>query len=505
MALDRKELFRSAGWLGLVVLAAGGVRYSVEGIFSPVVKICLGVGGVLLVIAVIALHREILGFFSRRSSKLGSNTIVIVLAFMAILGFLNFLGYKHHKRFDLTSGQLYTLSDQSRQVVKGLKRDVDVYSFTKTPDQEFGDLMSEYTALGSHLHYHVVDPQERPDLAKEYNVETIGTAVVVSGGHNEKLDAKDEQDVTGAIMKVTRDTVKTICFVEGHGEKSISATGGTSYSDAGKELSSEGYQTKSVNLVTAGSVPPDCAVLVEAGPVQSLFPQEVTMIQQYLDNGGKSLILIDPQTDPKLEPVFSEWNISAPDNIVVDASGVGRMFGLGPAAPLVVDYGTSPITKSFVRSMTFFPLARTVSIADQAKSDISSVELLKTSAASFAVKKITGNSVKFDPATDLKGPLSLGVSAEKKTGDKDTRLVVIGNSTFATDQWGKLQRNGDLFFNAVNWLAQDENLISIRPKSQENRHVTLSEAQQRGLQWFSVILLPGLVILMGIWIWWKRR
>ena len=84
-------------------------------------------------------------------------------------------------------------------MVKGLTRDVDVYSFTKTPDQEFGDLMSEYTALGTHIHYHVVDPQEQPELAKEYRVETIGTAVVVSDGHNEKLEAKDEQDITGAI------------------------------------------------------------------------------------------------------------------------------------------------------------------------------------------------------------------------------------------------------------------------------------------------------------------
>ena len=240
--------------------------------------------------------------------------------------------------------------------------------------------------------------------------------------------------------------------------------------------------------------------------MQSLFPQEVTMIQQYLDNGGKALSMIDPQTDPKLDPVFTEWSISAPANIVVDASGVGRMFGLGPAAPLVVDYGTSPITKGFQGCHDVFSAGADCLDCGPVQSDISSVELLKTSAGQFRREENHRElEVKFDPATDLRGPLSLGVSAEKKTGDKDTRLVVIGNSTFATDQWGKLQRNGDLFFNAVNWLAQDENLISIRPKNPENRQVTLSEAQQRGLQWFSVILLPGLVILAGVWIWWKRR
>ena len=238
----------------------------------------------------------------------------------------------------------------------------------------------------------MVDPQEHPELAKQYGIDSIGQAVAVVGVRNQRLDGKDEQDVTGAILKLTRDSVKTICFVEGHSEKSISGEN-ASYSTVTGELVKEGYQTKVVNLVSAGTVPTDCSVLVDAGPVQPLFPQEVTMIQQYLDNSGKALLMIDPQTDPKLEPIFTEWNISAPDNIAVDASGVGRLFGIGPAAPLVVDYGDSPITKNFQRAMTFFPMARTVSIADKSKTDMSPVELLKTSQASFAVDKITNNEV----------------------------------------------------------------------------------------------------------------
>jgi ABC-type uncharacterized transport system involved in gliding motility auxiliary subunit len=349
-----------------------------------------------------------------------------------------------------------------------------------------------------------VDPQERPDLAKQYGIDSIGQAVVVFGARNERLEAKDEQDITGAILKLTRGSVKTICFVEGHSEKAISGEG-AAYSTVAGELGKEGYQTKPVNLVSTGAVPVDCSVLVDAGPVQPLFSQEVTMIQKYLDDGGKALLLIDPQTNPGLDPVFTEWNISAPDNVAIDASGVGLLFGIGPAAPLVVDYGESPITKNFQRAMTFFPMARTISIADKSKPDMSPVELLKTSQASFAVKKIMGNEVKFDPATDMRGPLSLGVTAEKNQNGKDARLVVIGDSDFASDQWARMARNGDLFYNTINWLAEDENLISIRPRSPQNRRVDLTEAQQRSLQWFTVLLLPGIVILTGIYIWWKRR
>jgi ABC-type uncharacterized transport system involved in gliding motility auxiliary subunit len=504
MALNRNEIFRTVGWTGAVLLLAAGLRYSVEGIFSTLVKVLLVAGAALLLISIVALFRSIVSFFSRRSSKLGTNTGVLVVVVLAILGIINFLGYRHHKRYDLTSEKLYTLSDQTRKIAGGLKTDVDVYSFVKTPDQSLNDLMAEYSNLSPHIHYHVVDPQEHPELAKQYGIDSIGQAVAVVGVRNQRLDGKDEQDVTGAILKLTRDSVKTICFVEGHSEKSISGEN-ASYSTVTGELVKEGYQTKVVNLVSAGTVPTDCSVLVDAGPVQPLFPQEVTMIQQYLDNSGKALLMIDPQTDPKLEPIFTEWNISAPDNIAVDASGVGRLFGIGPAAPLVVDYGDSPITKNFQRAMTFFPMARTVSIADKSKTDMSPVELLKTSQASFAVDKITNNEVKFDPATDMRGPLSLGVTAEMNQNGKDARLVVIGDSDFASDQWSRMARNGDLFYNIINWLAQDENLISIRPRNPQNRRVDLTEAQQRSLQWFTVLLLPGIVILTGIYIWWKRR
>jgi ABC-type uncharacterized transport system involved in gliding motility auxiliary subunit len=176
--------------------------------------------------------------------------------------------------------------------------------------------------------------------------------------------------------------------------------------------------------------------------------------------------------------------------------------------PLVVDYGESPITRSFSGSMTFFPLARTVSIADKNKSVPEDVELLKTSARSFTIPNLNVKEVQFDPKTA--GPLSLGVSAERKNppgenGPKGGHLVVIGNSEFAANKWAGLQRNGDLFMNTVNWLAQDVDLISIRPKSPTNRRVTFTETQQRELTWFSLLLLPGIVILSGVYIWWKRR
>jgi ABC-type uncharacterized transport system involved in gliding motility auxiliary subunit len=507
--LDWKRERRWLAAFGLALAAAGLVRYSTQEELTRLSEILLIGGGVLFLAGLALSYRDFVTFFSARSSQLGANTLTITVLVLVVLGLINFLGYRNKKRVDLTSEKLYTLSDQSRRTVSGLKKDVDIIHFAKQPDPTFKDLATEYANAGSHVHYREVDPQEKPEVARQYHVTHMNDMVVSSGSHNETLSGTGEQDVTNAIIKVTRETVKTICFVEGHGEKSIASGEQDGLQGGDKALQSEGYQTKTVNLVSSGEVPSNCSVLVDAGPKQSLFPQEAGFIAKYLDGGGRVLLLLDPETDPKVDSVLDAWNIALGSNVVIDASGVGRLFGTGPAVPLVVDYGPSPITQNFTGTMTFFNLARTVSLKDKGKSDPEGTELLKTSPRSFTVPNLNTKEVRYDPAKDQAGPLSLGVAAERHTGtgtsSKDSRLVVIGNSAFATNQWAGLQRNGDLFVNTINWLAQDEDLISVRPKNPTNRRVILTETQQRELFFASMIFLPGLVIISGAVIWFRRR
>lgn len=511
MTFNRKEFAPLAGAIGLALLIVGYVRYSVTEELQLPTKIVLILGGVLILAWLVLGFRSLLGFFSKRSSKLGTNTTVLVIAVLAILAFLNYLGDRHHKTFDLTSQKLYTLSDQSKKIVGPIRSDIQVYMFARSagPEeqqvQSMKDQMAEYTDENHHIHFTAVDPQEKPGLAKQYGVTRMGEVVVVNGTHIEHLQDTTEEDITSAILKATSTQVKTVCFIEGHGEKSIDASDGKGFSRVSAELQKENYQVKSVNLVTSGGVPPDCSVLVDPGPTKPFFPQEGQMVEKYLDGGGKAMFLVDPGTDPQLGAVMQPWNINVGDDYVIDVSGVGRLLGAGPAIPLVIDYGENPIVRDFKGSMTFFPLARTVAVADTSKTQPQATELLKTSAASFTVASLGNGTVKYDPKKDQRGPLSLGVASENNAGKSDARLVVIGNSEFASNQWEDQQRNGDLFFNSVNWLTEESNLISIRPKEAANRRVTLTEAQQREVQWLSTVFVPLFVVVIGIIVWVKRR
>ena len=511
MNINRQEITKLAGVVGPALALAGYILYSREQVWKWYI-IALIAGGLALLLASIVLNfGSIVAFFRGRQGRLGANTVVLSVAVIAIIGVLNFLGYRHHKRFDLTAEGLYTLSDQTKKIVGALQKDVKVIKFDKADDQQLADRMAELKYVSSRISYERVDPQQKPEIARQYAVQRFGETIVAAGERVERPQQTDEQSLVNAILKITRDKPKRVCFTEGHDEKALSGTEGGGFASVEGYLKNENYETKSLNLVTSGQVPAECDVLVVAGPKKAFFPQEAAMIGKYLDGGGKVFLMLDaepdhPNSDPQLDDVLRVWNIKSGNDVVLDASGAGRLIGLGPAAPLASNFPEHPITKDMKRVATFFPMSRSVKTDASSKGEISSTELLKTSENSWAETELKGNEAKFDEGKDTKGPISLGVAASKKIDDKkEARLVVIGDSDFASNQYIRIMANGDLFFNTVNWLAQDEDLISIRPKSATNRSIAMTEAQQSTFWWLTVLFMPLAAIGAGGYIWWKRR
>lgn len=501
----RQEYTRLSGFVGAAMLISGLIRQNIEGVWGWLNISLVAVGSLLLLAAIVLNFQAIVGFFRGRSGRAGANLGVLVIAVVAILAVLNYLGFRYHKRFDLTTEGLYTLSDQTKKILAGLPKDVRVIKFDKVEDQQLSDQITEFKGLTRRISYERIDPQQKPDVARQFNVQRMGETVIAAGERIERPTATTEQDLVNAIMKVTRDQLKTVCFVSGHGEKDIAGEDSEGYLSIDKALQNENYQTKSINLVAENQVPADCSVLVLSGPKNALIPQETALIARFLDEGGKALIQVDPDTAPGLDSLLQGWNIELGQDTVVDVSGVGRLFGTGPAVPLVAKYGSHPITKDMTRSATFFPLARSVRKYAGERSDITQVDILNTSEQSWGETSLQGGEAKFDEGQDKQGPVTLGIASTKKVGEKEARLVVIGDSDFADNNYARLAGNGDLFLNTVNWLAQEEDLISIRPKSATNRMVTMTEGQQRTFFLLVVLIMPLAVIGAGAFIWWKRR
>jgi ABC-type uncharacterized transport system involved in gliding motility auxiliary subunit len=186
---------------------------------------------------------------------------------------------------------------------------------------------------------------------------------------------------------------------------------------------------------------------------------------------------------------------------------------MGPAAPLVTSYESHPITRDMSRVMTFFPMARSVQVLTDAGSAFNASVLFKTSDNSWGEKNLKGNEAQFNEGVDLKGPVNLGVVSTKsvasdgktKTYGKEARVVVLGDSDFAMNAYFRKAANGDLFLNTVSWLAEDEDLISIRPKSPESRTVQMTQARGRALYWLAIVFMPLGVLVAGIMVWIRRR
>ena len=525
-----KKLLQKLDTTGLLLLVAAAIWYSVTNIWS-VWNIGMGIVGGLCIITGIAVnYRQILSSLGKRSTKYAGNYIISLVLVVAIVSGLNFIGQRHPQRFDLTSEGQYTLAPQTAKVLTNLDRDVDIKAFF--PGGEYGplkELLTGYRTLSSRIHFEFIDPDRQPDIALQNEVEVygvfqnpltgtqlkFGTVVISTGDRKEKIEKRSEevleQDLTNAIIKTLRTETPKIYFVQGHGEKDPDNTEQYGYADAKNAMEDQGYLVESVNLVEAGQVPEDAKALIIAGPEREPFEQELQYISEFLGKGGGALILTDPKPSPSLGSYLKEWGVQVDDNLVLDVSGVGQLMGTGPSIPLVTGYRNHAITDRF-DAMTFFPLTRSVQPMDSLPEGITVETLFESNPQSWGETDLDTPEAQLDPGIDLEGPLPLAVAVKKEiiaatddTPAVHSRLVIAGTSRFPINAYFAAQGNGDLFLNMVSWLAQDDDLISVRPKDPTDRRIVLSQSQLSLIRLFVVFLFPLIVLVSGIVVVVNRR
>lgn len=450
-----------------------------------------------------------------RQTRYAAYAIVYTLVVIVAVIIVNVLADRYDKSYDATANKRYTLSAQTAKIVKGLKQNATIVYFNEsTHFQDGKNLLDEYADLSPKVHVQYVDPDKNPQLARADNVRSMGTAVVELGGKKETANSMTEEGITGAFIRDLNAGTRTVCFVSGSGEHQLGSTGRDGLSDLKTNLGQESYETKTVDLLQKAVVPADCTALVIAGPTHNYEQPEVSAIQEYVQKGGRALFLMDPPlqmgvakiaNNNTLASVLAGWGVTLEKDLVLDLNPIGQLAGLGPQVALVTSYDSQPIVDPLKGTATGFPLSRSLEIHNTANTSVQS--LFDSSRTSLATTNLSAAEVNVNSPNNKKGPMILAAAGTYRTGKTGTqgRFVVVGSSMWASNGFIKFNGNSDLALNAINWLASNANLISIRPKPPQSQHLTMTHAQLNMVRIVSQFSLPLAMVILGGFVWWRRR
>ncbi|MBV8811513.1 MAG: GldG family protein [Acidobacteriaceae bacterium] len=452
---------------------------------------------------------------SSRQARFGATATLYTIVVIAVLVLINWLANHYNKTVDTTSNKRFTLSQETKKVVKGLKEPATITYFDKASgfDQAKG-ILDRYKNLDpGKIRIQYIDFQKQPTLARSYGLRSPATAYVEIGPRREEANALTEEGITGAFLKDLKG-VRKVCFVSGDQEHPLEDSDSNGLSQYKKLLERDNYQQQAVTLIDKTSVPSDCNVLVVAGPQNNYTPNEVTAIKNYVENGGRAMFLMDPPLDfghehiaenAGLTGLLQSWGVTLNKDLVLEENPMGQLFGFGPEIPLVSNYGSQPIVNDLKGIFTGFPVARSMDIKNGDKTTVE--KLFSTSDHAIATTKLNTNEVNPADPSNKKGPFILGAAGTYNTGKPNNsgRFVVIGSSGFLDNAMIGFQANRDLALNAVNWLSSDEDLISIRPKQPEDRRLNVTQRQMNIFAYTDFIAIPLILIVGGVAIFLKRR
>ena len=558
--------YRSFGMFGLIFLLFGILAGMFSGIWNSMYVLAHLISGTSMLALYLFTHVENLReSVTGRRTQYATNTFVYTGLTLAVIVLLNFMGARNEYRYDASEQSIFSIAPQTALLLEGLANDVHVLAFFRENEgQAAENLLDTYTAGSDRFSYEMVDPDQRPEMAQQHEVTEYGTLVVVYGDNSTRVTDLSEEVLTNALVRITGAETKRIYFVTGHGEPDITARETPDgLGQLAASLENEGAEVVPLLLATVPDVPADASLLVVASPQRPFLENEIGSLGRYLDRGGRAWFLLEPQRSDELVPLLAERGIVVGNNVVIDV--VVQLLA-GPSAgvePVVSDYGFHPITEQFNQN-TVFRIVRSIEPAEELPDGITASTLASTSSNSWAESNVdlvfeTGE---VDPEGDVEGPVSIAVattlgpsilnwtmpaietapSTNEGPGgaeiqdetestniasdinesesqeiteagadatspiDLEGRIVVVGDADWLSNSRLTVMYNEDLALNMVGWLTGgNESTITIRPRARRASRITLTDTQGWGVFYATVLLLPELVLLSGLMIWWRRR
>ena len=492
----------------------------------PAQWLFLGLGGALLLLSLAFNAGEARTAMGTRTARYGAGAAVMALLALGIVVAANAISMRQ-RRWDFTENKRNSVSPQTIQVLRTLKAPVSAIAFFRsdTPGKKTAeDLLTQYATYSrGKFTWRLEDTDRAPALARQYGVESYGT-VVLEGGpagqtRTEKVQDAEEEKLTNAIVKITRAGKRVIYALKGHGEREIGSTDRAGFSQAKEQMEKANYEVKDLFLARDPKVPEDAAIVMVPSPKTDLFPQELAALDGYIAKAGKVFFMVAPFQAETTAKYLTKYGIVVADDVVIELNPIGQLFGVGPLVPVVGQYEPHPITKDMGGVMTLFPLTRSVAPAKGLPKGVQASVLAQTSSQSWGeTDKNVFQTGKATPEPNEKtGPLAVALVATvdaqpdpKAEGDAakkapKARIVVVGTADFASNQFLGAQGNRDFFLNIVSWLAEEEDLISIRAKDPKQNPVVLTSGQSRLVLGLPILVLPGAVLLCGIAVIMQRR
>jgi ABC-type uncharacterized transport system involved in gliding motility auxiliary subunit len=456
-------------------------------------------------------------FFTGRQARYGSNSLILTVAFLGILFVVNMLAFQNPDflgaPWDMTQDKSNTLAPETLEALAKLPGKVTAtafYTFNLSSSSAEELLRKFKNNSDGKFDYKFVDPDLDPIAAREAGITGDGKIMLQLGETKEIAAYASETEITRALIRVINPKPRAVYFLEGHGEPTLDA-GETSFSTAKSTLESKNYTVNSLNLLAANKVPEDALAIIIGGPKKPLTDVEMELLKKYVDADGSLLIMQDPvmftdfgdSRDPVAEYLNTDWGISLDNDVVIDLVTQNPLQAISSSA------GFHPITQNISQNyIVVLPQARSLSIAGEME-NVTQTPLLMTTEQSWGETELTsGSQPEFDPEKDIVGPLNLAIAGENSvTGG---RVVVFGNSIFATNEGFDALGNGNIFINSVDWAAEQENLINLTPRDQTMRTFNPPATVPENIIFLVIIIaaifvIPGIVIFAGVAAWLGRR
>jgi len=476
-------------------------------------SVLLGVAGAFVVLAIVLDWKMYWEFLTMRTTKHGMNMGAMILLVITLLVCVNYLANRHNKTWDLTQERLNSLSEQTTSLLKSLDQDLEIKVFFKGATgqedrQKVKQNLQAYQEYSPRVKVRFVNSYMDAAMALKYlndlpdrEASPIFVFVEYKGKRIRADQPFDEAAFTSAITKATRQGESTVYFVRGHGEKDLDMDSDQGLREFVRALEDASFKVESVNLIERKEIPKDTAVLAIVGPVVPYLDEELKWIREYVRNGGKLFLALDPGQRHNLANLTKTLGIQFENNFILTRT---PLVGWGPAGVLGLTFDAgSEITRSFPTGASFalFPLASELKVAQDKAPELEVSELVKSDKNSFTMVDPT-KPLTEQPKTRA---ITMGMSVKGKIPDgKPFEAVVFGDSDFISNRGLAIGINRDLAMNALAQLAEQADLISIRPKLPQGTMMVLTGIQRWGVVIAGLSLPLFLLIGSGV-IWFRRR